>query len=443
MNKRRKKILILAGAAAHSKVVRAAREMGIVTAVADYLPLERSPAKQLADIPLQYDIYDVDGLAAWCRENLVDGVINFCIDPAQVPAQQIAERAGLPTFGTAEQVCALTNKQVFKALCAESGVATIQSYSEEDVRAGNVRYPILVKPVISRGSRGATVCWGPEDFARAVATAREASSDAEHGCLIERYMTPNVCQDLTISYLVRDGVPTLVSVGDRHSGRIEDNLDRQLVCTIQPSRHAAAFLEREDGKLKGLIRRLGIRNGPVFFQGFWDGEVVRLYDPGLRYPGNEYEQMLARATGVDLMKSLISYCVGGEVDDFGGKIYGCHDLGGKACLQYMVNVGPGTIAAFEGLDEIAAHPCVVDVTQKRFVGETIEDTGDVRHRAAEISILCERDCGRMAEIVRFVQRHLNVRDTKGRNQLISPFSVDLMNELYSHWKEPVQWTPNA
>ena len=42
-----KKLLILAGAGTHNKVVKAAREMGIYTIVTDYLV--DSPAKQIAD----------------------------------------------------------------------------------------------------------------------------------------------------------------------------------------------------------------------------------------------------------------------------------------------------------------------------------------------------------------------------------------------------------
>ena len=46
-NLKGKKLLILAGAGVHNKVVRAAKEMGIYTIVTDYLP--DSPAKELAD----------------------------------------------------------------------------------------------------------------------------------------------------------------------------------------------------------------------------------------------------------------------------------------------------------------------------------------------------------------------------------------------------------
>ena len=221
-----KKLLLLAGAGPHCKVVESAREMGIYTVVADYLP--DSPAKLIADESIMNNIFDIDGLVEYGRKNDIDGVLGFCIDPTQKPAQQIAERLGLPTFGDRSQVLALTNKKVFKKLCRDSGVDTIPEYTEEDIAAGRIIYPVLVKPSDSRGSRGCTVCSNQNDVYEAVCEAKSESSDGK--VLIERYMADN--QDLTISYLVKDGVPTLVSLGDRYPGRKEDNLNRQLICTI-------------------------------------------------------------------------------------------------------------------------------------------------------------------------------------------------------------------
>ena len=421
------KLLILAGAAVHCKVVRAAREMGIYTIVTDFLAPKDSPAKLLADEYLMYDIFDVDNLSRFVLENGVNGVLDFCIDPAQRPAQMIAERTGLPSFGNREQVLALTDKKTFKQWCEQCGVSTIQTYSEDDIRRHRVPFPVLVKPVDSRGSRGVSKCHTEGELSNAIQLARKESSNG--GFILERFMNPDDNQDLTISYLVKDGEPTLVSLGDRHSGREEDNLDRQLVCTIQPSRFIRQYLATADERIKGLIRRLGTQNGPVFFQGFWDGDTVRLYDPGIRYPGNEYEQILEKATGVNLMKSLISYCVGGPMTGF-KEATGCYDLDGKVCAQYMINIGPGTIGSIEGLDVIARHPDVVDVTQKHFIGETILPTGDIRHRAGEISVLCERSCSSLTQMIQFIQSTLRILDTDGGNMIISPFDTGILDKWY-------------
>ena len=57
-----KKLLVLAGASVHNKVVRAAKEMGLYVIVSDYLEPNLSPAKQLADESWMYSITDVDAI---------------------------------------------------------------------------------------------------------------------------------------------------------------------------------------------------------------------------------------------------------------------------------------------------------------------------------------------------------------------------------------------
>lgn len=424
MMRKQKKLLILAGAGIHSKVVEAAKDMGIYTIVADYL--ENSPAKQIADEALLCDIFDIDTLVKFGRENAIDGVICFCCDPAQRPAQQVADALGLPAFGSREQLFNFTDKLAFKALCRANNVDTIPEYTLQDAANGNIVYPVLVKPADSRGSRGITICSSKQELDEAVEVAAGASSTGQ--VLIERYMADN--QDLTISYLVKDGNPVLVSLGDRHPGRKEDNLDRQLSCTIQPSRFIEMYLKNVNDRVINMIKNAGIKNGPVFMQGFEDGNTVRMYDPGLRFPGNEYERIFAAATGMNLMKSIINYCVGGEILNYDGKLEGSYDLNGKICMQYIINIGAGKVASYTGLDEIAKHPAVVDVQQKIFVGDTVEMTGDVRHRAGEISILVERNANAMCAMIDFVEKHLKIVSDRGENMLISQIQKSFVRERY-------------
>lgn len=423
MNYDGKKLLILGGAGPHVKVVESAHEMGIQTIVADYLP--DSPAKTIADVALMNNIYDIDELVQYGKENKIDGVLGFSLDPTQKPAHQIAADLGLPVFGDDFQVMSLTDKGYFKALCKKAGVDTIQEFSIDNL--DEVEYPCLVKPGESRGSRGITVCENRSELESAIAFALESSSNGK--CIIEKYMADN--QDLTISYIVKDGKATLISLGDRYPGREEDNLNRQLTGTIQPSRYVDMYMKNVDQRIRHMICDvLGIQNGPVFFQGFVDGDTVRLYDPGIRFPGNEYERIYKIATGLDPMKSIISYCVGGEILDYDGKLEDSYDLNGMLCIQYMINLGPGVIGKFEGLDEISKAPFVVDVQQRHFVGETIENTGDIKHRAGEISVLVERDAEKLAEAVEFIQSKLVIEDVDGNNQIISPFDVDIIRRNY-------------
>jgi hypothetical protein len=156
-----------------------------------------------------------------------------------------------------------------------------------------------------------------------------------------------------------------------------------------------------------------------------------MYDPGIRFPGNEYERILKKATGFDPMRSIISYVLGGEIIDFNGRLKDCYQLNGLCAIQYIINVGPGKIAHFLGVDEILTHPCIIDVQQRHFVGDEIKSTGDIKHRAGEISILVERTPERMKEVILFVQSKLRILNENGENMLISPFDSKKINAFYA------------
>ena len=309
-----KKLLILAGAGVHCKVVQAAKELGIYTIVTDNLNFKDDPAKQIADEALNYDIYDIDHIVAYCKENKVNGVLGFCIDPTQRPAQEICEILNLPSFGTKEQVFALTDKNTFKKLCIKNSVDVIPEYTEKNIE--KFEFPVLVKPVDSRGSRGIEVCKNVDELLKYLPIAKKESSNGK--AIIEKYMSNN--QELTITYIVKNGEPNLISIGDRYPGKKEDNLNRQNICVIQPSLYSELYLKNVHPNVIRMIKDLGIKNGPVFMQGFVDGETVRMFDPGIRFPGNEYERIFTKATGMNPMKSIIKYAVGGEIDDYKGHL---------------------------------------------------------------------------------------------------------------------------
>lgn len=419
-----KKLLLLAGAGVHCKVVQAAKELGIYTIVTDNLNFKDAPAKQIADEALDYDIYDIDHIVAYCKTNKVDGVLGFCIDPTQRPAQEICERLNLPSFGTKEQVFALTDKNTFKNLCIKNFVDVIPEYGEEDL--DKIEFPVLVKPVDSRGSRGIEVCNNTDELHKYLPIAKRESSNGK--AIIEKYMGNN--QELTITYIVKNGEPNLISIGDRYPGKKEDNLNRQNICVIQPSLYSELYFKNVHPNVIRMIKDLGIKNGPVFMQGFVDGETVRMFDPGIRFPGNEYERIFTKATGMNPMKSIIKYAVGGEIDDYKGHLKDSFKLNNKIAIQYMINVGPGTIRKFSGFDQIAKLPQIVDIQQRHFVGDVIENTGDIKHRAGEICLLCERNFIEIKTCIEKIQRELVVEDQDGKNMIISPFDCSMLTQYF-------------
>lgn len=373
-----KKLLILAGAGIHSKVVRAAKEMGIYTIVTDYLP--DSPAKQIADEAWMLNIMDVDGIVAKCKEVGVDGVINFCIDPAQWPYLEICEKLGLPCYATREQLEILTDKVRFKSYCVSHGVDVIPEFSIEDIKTDKAEYPLFIKPSINRGSRGQYICHTKEEALEAYPKSAAESADGKAIC--EKHMAGK--QDLGTAFYVINGEPYLVKFGDRFLGKEEDGLSKQVMCTRLPSPFAPVFERNVSERVKAMIRSMGIQFGPVFLQGFIDGDTVRYYDPARRMPGGDYDLILKKATGFDTVKTLIHFALTGDNTVCYGNPEKCYMLNGGMGLLFTISVRPGKIARIEGLEEMLKHPYVVYGRQIIQKGTEIPPSGDIKQRVAAI-----------------------------------------------------------
>lgn len=413
-----KKLLILAGSAVHCKVVSAAKEMGIYTIVTDYL--DDSPAKKLADESWMIDIMDIDAIVERCKLEQIDGVLNFCIDPAQIPYQKICEELNIPCYGNKEQFYTLTNKNAFKEFCEKCAIDVIPSYTVSDIINGKAEYPVFIKPVDSRGSRGQSICNNKEEAFHSMELAASESSNGE--VIIEKYMGGK--QDFSMTYFVCNGIPHLIRTCDRYLGRMEDKLDRQCIGCISPSLFSDKYKKNVDCRIKNLIRELGIKNGPIFMQGFIDGDTVRFYDPGLRFPGGEYESFLKNATGVDLMKYMIRFSLSGKMDwnetDELYKLNGCHSI------QLDFTCRAGIIKKFKGIDVISDDKDVVSIFTRYNEGDTVPDSGDVRQRVCEVGILLNSDSS-VSDKINWVQSQFDVLDENGKSMLISPLNAEALD----------------
>jgi len=414
-----KKLLVLAGADVHVKIVKAAKALGVYTIVTDYLPLDLSPAKQVADEYWMYSITDTEAIVKKCIEEKVDGVLAYCIDPAQIPYQKVCEALNLPCYGTHDQFDLLTDKRKFKDFCMAHGVGVIPEYPMEDVIEDRVVYPILVKPTISRGSRGQTVCNGKTEVPPALETARKESKDG--GVLIERYMAG--MQDMAFAYMVVDGEPYLLKIGDRYLGSPKDNLDRQQMATVLPSCHTSEYIATSDCRVKEMIRQMGIRFGAVFFQGFYESGKEYMYDPGLRFPGSDFDLVLKHVTGFDPMTSFVQFALTGDERCCVGDIHGVYDYDGKGhCLIFSISAREGRITVLDGVEEVARHPFVFSACKRYRVGDYIENKGDVTQRVAEFCAYIP--CGESIEaFVDYIYHTVVVLDERGEDMVVSRISI--------------------
>lgn len=419
MNYNGKKLLVIGGASQHVKVVEAAHRLGATVYVADYL--NDAPAKKIADHAYLIDAKDVDGLVALCEQEKIDGAIVTSLEACVLPYQKVCSRMGYPCFGTEEQYQILTNKFLFKACCARYGVDTIPSYTEEEVLGGQGEYPIFIKPVDSRGSRGQAICYSHEEAVVAIEKAKAESASGT--ILIEKYMKDY--PDFTVAYLVLDGEPVLVRTGDRFEGEKGSGLENLCIASCSPSKYTQKYLDTCHHNVVAMLKGMGLMNAPVFFQGFIDGDTVRFYDPGLRFAGGEYERLQRHATGVDILEELVKYALGDKPEK--KMDHTICQLNGKYIIQLDPTLFAGKIADIQGIEEIMANPAVISNSQRYYVGDEVPESNDLRRRFTEFGILSD-SLEQEIENIHFVQKTLKIMDSEGKSMIANPFDTRYLKD---------------
>lgn len=420
-----KKILVLGGSYQHIKIVKAAQKLGVKTYVTDFLPIERSPAKMIADCPLMLNITDVDAIVEFCKTEKIDGVIGPYIDVAQLPYQKICEKMNYPCFGNEEQHKILTDKKLFKEFCLKNGVEVIPSYTEDDVRnhLEKIKFPLLVKPTDSRGSRGQTICNKIEEVVEAVEFAKQFSRTND--VIIEKYM--GQANDLQLVYMVINSEPVLVRVEDRYTGSRENGFDKLCIASLNPSVWENVYRKKADEIVKSMIKKIGLVNAPVFIQAFMDHGVVRPYDPGLRFPGDDFDDCYKAITNIDIPEMLVKFALSGEISEelFDG-------FKNARLTQPSMMILPclktGKIVRIEGYDELKKNPCFVSMSKAYKDGDVVEETRDVRQRFGEFCIVTE-NMEEMQKTVRELFDKLKVFNERGENMLIEKFDVQQLKEM--------------
>ena len=407
--------------------------MGVTTGVVDWYPLEKSPAKRLADEAYYTSTSDIPAMLRLIREKRFDGVITGFTDSVLPYYAEMCERAGLPSYGTREQFELFVDKAKYKEAMRRFGVPTIPEYKLEldrfEESAAAIRYPVLVKPSDSSGSRGITVCHSKEELKAALAFAAENSKTKE--ILVEHYIEG---KEATAFWLFVDGNCYPILLGNRH---VKQNQEGELPLPVgytYPSAALPLFLEETAPRMERMFRSLGIRNGLMFMQcKLVEGRCL-VYDIGYRLTGSLEYINLKRLCGFDPMDMLITFALTGRMGE--SEIEKKLDpyLGGQYAYNVSLLCRPGTIKKITGLDKIKQLPGVFEVVVAHPEGDTITEA--MRGRLAQITVRVlggAKSAAAMKEEMLEIRRLARVISETGEDMLLPGLEEsDFTGAVYEH-----------
>ena len=307
-----KTLLLLGGSRYLLPVIREAKALGCRVVTCDYLP--DNIAHRYSDAYANVSIVDREAVLALARELRIDGIMSFACDPGVVTAAYVAEKLGLPNVGPLASVELLQDKGSFRRFLEENGFPVPRSRScssLEEALAGELHFPLMVKPVDSAGSKGVNRVDSAEALPGAI---RYALGFSRCGRVILEDYIASVGFPSDTECFVLNGELRFVSYNNQYFDPKADNPYTPAGFTWPSTMPESAQrdLTEQLRRLLGLLH-MGTTVYNVESRLGSDG-VPYLMEVSPRGGGNRLCEMLRYTTGENLIRAAVQAALGLPVD---------------------------------------------------------------------------------------------------------------------------------
>ncbi len=404
-------------------IVIKARDMGHYTIVVDREA--NSPAKRFADKAVLLSTDQIDELEQLCRDERVDGVLNGFEDFNIHVACELCSRLGLPFYATKEQLQVATNKVSFKDVCRHHGVPVIEQYILEQAQHEG-RYPYIVKPTDSYGSRGISVCRNAAELEDGYKKATSASRSS--AAIIERFVDTD--HGVELFYTIVNGNIHLTVTADRYTFCSSETTVPLPVAEVFPSRHRYQMVDQLDAQIRQMLMSMGLKNGLVLIQALYDttelGDEYFVYEMAYRLTGEQHYILVSKQNNIDLGKMMVRLALGEDVSDYDTPL-----LDDTSFVRPSINlaavVNSGRIQKIEGMEKIQNIGEMVSCNLIYSNNDIIHSIGDYSHILFRANMVAD-SYEQLTEAVEQVANHLTVVSDKGDDMLLNRFHLPKLEQ---------------
>lgn len=289
--------------------IKRAKEMGLYVITCDYLP--ENPGHKYADEYVNVSTTDLDGVLRIAREKEIDGIVAYASDPAAPTAAYVSEKMGLPGNPYAS-VKLLTEKDLFRKFLKEHHLNTpmaegYHTYEEACKEIDKFKFPVMVKPVDSSGSKGVVKIYKKEELKAAVEEALSYSRGKRF--IVEEFIVKKGYQVSGDGFSV-NGKLVFTSYGNElYSGK--GTREYVALGEFWPSLLTKEQKEKVDKELQTLITALNMKTSAYNIEVILDqNDNVYILELGPRNGGSYIPQLIKYATGVDLIDYTVLGALG-------------------------------------------------------------------------------------------------------------------------------------
>jgi len=289
-----KKVLILGVASVQMDAINQLKKMGCETYACAMA--KDGPGAEAADHFDIINILDVESIKEHIRKNNIDLVYSVGSDLAMPVACRISEDMALPRFVSAAAALTCNNKEKMRAALGDSCPGNVPfqvlESAEDEPR---IPMPFIMKPSDSQGQRGIFLVKSMEDFSQNFETAKKYSRSGK--VIIEKYVDG---PELSVNAYLVNGEVRFMEASDRVTWpQFTGLIHKHIVPAGTISDRA---LKRLEGVVRDACSRIGITNGPAYFQIKVEDDTPYIIEMTPRLDGCHMWKLLTYYTGVNLLK---------------------------------------------------------------------------------------------------------------------------------------------
>ncbi|WP_124041643.1 ATP-grasp domain-containing protein [Clostridium perfringens] len=304
-----KKLLFLGGSKQQIPAIKYAKDHGYFTILCDYLI--DNPGQYVADKFYCASTTDKGNILKVAKENKIDGIVAYASDPAALTAAYVGNIMGIPS-NPYESVEILSKKNLFRKFLKENGfncpvAKSFSDYENAKESLGLFRFPIMIKPIDSSGSKGVNriecIDEFEEAFTKAMDNSREKVVIVEE--FIERSHKEMIGGD---AFIINGKVEYFGLLNSHRDFSISEFVP---VGTSFPSFIDRDKIERVKLEVQKVVNILNMKMGALNLELMFDNDDnLYIVEIGPRNGGNMIPDLLYLSTGVDLIGATVEAALG-------------------------------------------------------------------------------------------------------------------------------------
>lgn len=304
-----KKILFLGGSKQQIPAIEYANKKGYFTILCDYL--DDNPGQYVANKFYCVSTTDKKAILGVAQENKIDGIVAYASDPAAPTAAYVGNIMGVPS-NPYKSVEILSKKNLFRNFLRQNGfnspiAKSFNNYEEAKKDLHIFKFPIMIKPIDSSGSKGVNRIETIDDFESAFKKAMDNSR--EKVVIVEEFIERSHKEMIGGDAFVINGRVEYFGLLNSHR---DFNVSEFVpVGTSFPSFMDKERIDRVKLEVQKVVDILNIKMGALNLELMFDkNNNLYIVEIGPRNGGNMIPDLLYLATGVDLIGATVEAALG-------------------------------------------------------------------------------------------------------------------------------------